>query len=341
MENIKVQLYCHIPHISQILCGFNELSKSGEFKVVFEDCADEAQRTYTDMSIVRVEYRGKVIIYDLMDGYIGPCMIKDLLEKCDFYFKRSFSESQNEQFGELKSKMFPLGFNYHITYNGNPLNDGFVKRFIKLFLRRESFDPFTEKRFECKPEYKDKDIKILFLTRLWDPKECIHESYIAERNRINEERIALIRALRSAYGNNVVAGLNDSPLSRELAPDLIVNGKYTKRKNYLKLMKKSDICIASTGLHGSIGWKTAEYVAASKAIVSEPFNYKVTGEFIPNENYLEFSSVSECLDAVNSLVSSPEKLHRMKLKNHEYYKRYLVPAELVKRSLETVDSLIG
>ena len=105
-------------------------------------------------------------------------------------------------------------------------------------------------------------------------------------------------------------------------------------------MKASDICIASTGLHGSIGWKTAEYVAASKAIVSEPLNYKVTGNFIPGENYLEFSGIDECLSALDALSSSPEKLYEMKKKNHEYYKRYLAPVELVKRSLETVDSLI-
>ncbi len=340
METIKVQLYCHIPHISQILCGFHDLDKSGEYKVVFEDVSEEAQQIYTDMSIVRVEYKGKVIIYDLMDGYIGPYMIKDLLEKCDFYFKRSFSDEKNEQFGSLKSKMFPLGFNYHLTYRGNPLNDGFVKRAVKLFLGRESFDSFTRKKFENEPKFKDKDIKILFLTRLWDPKECVHENYIEERKKINEERIALIRALRGKYGENIVAGLNDSPLSRELAPDLIVSNKYTKRKNYLALMKNSDICIASTGLHGSIGWKTAEYVAAGKAIVSEPFNYKVTGDFIPGENYLEFSGIDQCLYAVDRLASSPEKLYEMKKKNHEYYKRYLSPCELVKRSLETVDALI-
>ena len=275
-----------------------------------------------------------------MDGYIGPSMIRDLLENCDFYFKRSFSESQNEQFGELKNKMLPLGFNYHLTYRGNPLNDGFVKRFIKLFLKRESFDPFTKKKFECEPKYKDKDIKILFLTRLWDPKECVHENYIEDRKKINEERIALIRALREKYKDSIVTGLNDSPLSRELAPELIVSNKYTKRKNYLKLMKESDICIASTGLHGSIGWKTAEYVAAGKAIVSEPLNYTVTGDFIPGENYLEYSGIQECLDAVDSLASSPDRLYGMKLKNHEYYKRYLSPRELVKRSLETVDSFM-
>ncbi len=340
METIRVQLCCHIPHISQVLCGFNELNKSGEYKIVFEDVSEKAQRTYTDMSILRIFYKGKVIIYDLMDGYIGPYMIKDLLEKCDYYFKRSFSESQNEQFGELKNKMFPLGLNYHLTYNGNPLNDGVVKRLVKLFLKRESFDPFTQKRFECDPKFKDKGIRILFLTRLWDPTECVHENYIEERKKINDERIALIRALKNKYGDSIVAGLNDSPLSRELAPDLIVDSKYTKRKNYLNLMKESDICIASTGLHGSIGWKTAEYVAASKAIVSEPFNYKVTGNFIPNENYLEFSGIDQCIEAVDRLLSSPEKLFEMKKNNHEYYKRYLKPIELVKRSLETVDTLV-
>ncbi len=340
MESIKVQILSHIPHVNQVLCGFHELGKNGECKVEFEDISEEAQRIYTDMSVVRVFYRGKVIVYDLLDGYIGLDRMRSLLEECDLYFKRSCSESQNRQFGELKSKIFPLGFNYHLTYKGSPLNDGPVKRFMKLFLRRESYDIFTRERFEGKPQYKEGDIKILFLTRLWDPAECTREETRSERERINSDRIALIRALKKTYGDNAVAGLSDLPISRSLAPELIMSGKYTKRKNYLKLLHKSDICIASTGLHGSIGWKTGEYVAAAKAIVSEPFCYSVTGEFLPEENYLEFTNPEECLKAVRTLASSPERLYRMKQNNYEYYNRYLSPKELVMRSLETADAII-
>lgn len=40
----------------------------------------------------------------------------------------------------------------------------------------------------------------------------------------------------------------------------------------MRLMKQSRICIATTGLHDSIGWKFAEYVVAGRTIVIEPLN---------------------------------------------------------------------
>lgn len=37
-------------------------------------------------------------------------------------------------------------------------------------------------------------------------------------------------------------------------------------------MHDTDICIGSMGLHKSIGWKTGEHIAASKAIINEKYS---------------------------------------------------------------------
>lgn len=98
-------------------------------------------------------------------------------------------------------------------------------------------------------------------------------------------------------------------------------------------MKKSDICIGSTGLHKSIGWKTGEYVAAARAIVAERFQYQVTGNFEENINYIPFDSVDECLSAVEKLYHDPEAVYQMKLSNEAYYAKYLRPEKQIFNAL--------
>jgi hypothetical protein len=286
-----------------------------------------------------VLYKGKIIIYDLLDGYLDTKRMTELMECCDIYFKRSFSKLKNAEFpSELQKKIFPLGFNYHLTYKGCPLNDPLPKMLLKSLLGRESMNPFTKERFEGKAKYPSDKPKILFLTRLWDPSEC-SEAHRGERVKINADRISIIRILRERYGSYAVTGINDTPFSREIAPDLIMDGSYTKRKNYLKLLHESDICIASTGLHGSIGWKTGEYVAAAKAIVSEPFVYEVTGDFSEENNYLSYTTPEQCISAVDKLFNDPNAVYEMQKNNEAYYKKYLSPEALVKNTLHTADTI--
>jgi hypothetical protein len=94
------------------------------------------------------------------------------------------------------------------------------------------------------------------------------------------------------------------------------------------------------GVHESIGWKTAEYVAASKAIVNEELKYTVTGSFEKGKNYLEFTSVDDCLAAVERLVLDSAFRNEMKKRNREYYDEYLHPKKLIENSLKIVDERI-
>lgn len=338
MEKIKLIIGSKVPHISQIITGFLMLGHEIEFEYVPNDGS-----TLATMPALRAEYRGQKLIYDVGDGYNVPEAVLAGAEVSDFYFKRSFSDKRNREIApQYLDKMYPLGFNYHVTCKGNPVGEPLWKTLAKPFLGKTPDCWFTPAVFEGKAEKNTgKPIKILFLTRLWDDHEPgFSDEENAERTYINNMRIEIIRALRETYGDAFVGGLNDNELSRAWAPDLIMPAKYTERRKYLKLLHSSDICIGSMGLFESIGWKTGEYVAAAKAIVNEEMHFTVTGDFEEGKNYLAFRTTEECLEAVRSLVEDPRKLYEMKRANEQYYQEYLRPDVLVKRTLEIVDEAL-
>ncbi len=341
MESVKVIVPSNIPHNSQIITGFLILKKQG-WDIQIEDRSRDAENPFYDLPVVQAEYRGKKLMYDLWDGYQAPDAMKKCLAWADIYFKRSFSAEKNEIFFPAqREKILPLGFNYHLTCKGDPIGEPLWKALAKPLFGRAPDRYFTPEVFEGKAEKTEGPAKILFLTRLWDDKDpSLDEATNRERTRINAARIEIIRTLKARYGDAFVGGINDLPIARELAPELIVPAKLTERKKYLKLLHSCDICIGTMGLHESIGWKTAEYVAAAKAIVNEQLHYSVTGDFAEGKNYLSFATAQECIDAVQQLAENPEKLYAMKLANETYYQNYLKPEVLVKNSLARADALI-
>ena len=117
-------------------------------------------------------------------------------------------------------------------------------------------------------------------------------------------------------------------------PDCTVPADITRKSEYLRMVKLSTICVATMGLDRSNGWKLAEYVAHSKPIVSETLYYEVPGDFAAGKNYLEFSTVDTCIQAVMSLYENPDYCYQMMLANHSYYHRFLRPDILVWNSLQ-------
>lgn len=342
MKKVKVIVPSKISHNSQIITGFLILKEQGWDVQIVDRSRDESNPFY-DLPVVQAEYRGKKLLYDLWDGYQAPDAMKKCLEWSDIYFKRSYSEEKNQKlFPEDQGKIHPLGFNYHVTHKKDPIAEPLWKALAKPLFGRAPDRYFVPEVFEGKAERKTEGpVKILFLTRLWDDKDpTLDEATNRERTMINEARIEIIRTLKEKYGDAFVGGLNDLPIARELAPDLIMPAAYTERRNYLKLLHSCDICIGTMGLHESIGWKTAEYVAAAKAIVNEHFHYSVTGDFEAGKNYLPFATAAECIDAVQRLVDSPEMLYAMKRANEDYYQNYLKPQVLVKNSLEMAEKNI-
>jgi hypothetical protein len=77
-----------------------------------------------------------------------------------------------------------------------------------------------------------------------------------------------------------------------------------------------------------------EYVAFSKAIVSERMTYQVPGDFKEGQNYLSFDTAERCVEAARELFSNAGMRRRMMQANHEYYLSCLKPEAMVKITLE-------
>lgn len=337
MHTIQVIAPSYITHGSQIVTGFAMLAKQG-YDVQIVDHTQDKNNPFYGLPVVLAEYRGKKLFYDLWDGYNNPDDIQQGLYWCDYFFKRSFDPKRNARlFPRDQHRIFPLGFNYHVTCEEDPIQELWWKAMLNPIFGRAPDKYFTPDKFEGKAARTEGPVKILFLTRLWPDDPELPEEANLERQKINWMRIHMIRTLRERYGDNFVGGLNDMGISQQLAPDLILPAKYTERKKYLKLLHSCDICIGTMGLFESIGWKTGEYVAAAKAIVNETLHYQVPGDFTEGKHYFSFTNAQECLDAVERLVNDRELLYQMQKANEEYYQNYLRPDVLVKNTLELVD----
>ena len=122
---------------------------------------------------------------------------------------------------------------------------------------------------------------------------------------MNADRIELLHRLQSAFPEQFTGGVSDNACARQLCPELIVPDKLTGKRAYLHRMQHTEICVASTGLHGSTGWKLAEYVAAGRAIVTEPLRYTLPGGFEEGKNYKTYTSPAQCEDAAAAAAGRP------------------------------------
>ena len=76
------------------------------------------------------------------------------------------------------------------------------------------------------------------------------------------------------------------------------------------------------GLHGSTGWKFAEYLAASKAIVSETLRYESAGDLREGTHYLAFDDADGCVRQVEKLLDTNVRGTMMRA-NHAYAEQFL------------------
>jgi len=173
------------------------------------------------------------------------------------------------------------------------------------------------------------------MVNAWDPNAPgVTPEKEAERHDINEMRARTISTLRRELGARFIGGFVRSEYSMWTYPGLLLpDDSVSMKRNYISLLREFPICIATTGLHGSIGWKLAEYVAFSKAIVSEKLRFTVPHGFVAGSNYLEFESTEECLDRVRALLANDTLRRGIMMRNWEYYNTFLAPELLVAETL--------
>jgi len=352
---LNVRLICHSqqPHIQQVYTGLSMLHRSGLVNLNQQIATDrpgragapqhlrDARATHTRLVIEET----LTVHYDMHDSQ--DIDLQDL-DDCDYYFKRSFSSAYVSSLPRGAGKVRPYGLNYHVLPD---FMDTFAARRAwgllnrpsdRVHALREALDAGNKLSFhprvrelESLPDY-DLPARVLFLVTAYDPHDNAdrNSQKIAERIETNEMRAECIRLLRRELGPSFLGGFNHNAYTVARYKDCLVSDTtITEKKIYLRTVKSHPICVATTGLHSSIGWKFAEYVACARAILTERPMYEVPGGLAPGKNYIEFSSAADCVEQALRLVDNQELRSMLMTANAIYYRAHLRPDSLVLNSL--------
>ncbi len=330
-------------HVRQVLVGFVRLAEQGAIEVRF--AADAYKRFgvrprhfLDDARLCAVaELEGRRLVFDVHDT---SDIYEPLHATADLYFKRSYSSALH---GDDR-KIRPYGLNYGVeadrpwpTGAWLALNFEPGRHRIREALRALKVPPFPhyevdDLRGEPRPS---RDPRAIFLTRLWDPDDRADRppERREERRQISLMRVACVEALRKRFGERVTGGLQPNSYAKRHWPSLVADPSLCRRDRFLAQLDRHDVCIATDGLYGSVGWKFAEYVAKGRAIVTEPLRYELIGPIAPQTHYLEFEDPRKCVENVEALFDDEALRASMMRANAEYFQDYGLPERLVAHAL--------
>lgn len=330
------------PATHHLITGFVMLERAGVVDLSLEFRPDLAP-DHPSPSLVDAVVAGSIkIAYDVEDGYIVDWSTRNkYLETVQLCFKRSYNERCHAS-SPFASQFRPLGLIYGVTAKHPFLRRqrmtprAYAKSLVQRTLGRQVVPYWW--RFEDVPRRTKRPL-IVFAAQAWDPRgekgEYIgnYDVARADREPLNEMRAECVRRLRKEFGSSFVGGLVATSYARERFPDCVIDTSLTNKRAFMELVKRSDICIATRGLFGSNGYKLGEYVAASKAIVSERLKYSVPGRFVDGRNYVGFDDPESCVERTATLFSSPAAIYAMQVENYRYYHRYVRPDQMVLNTL--------
>lgn len=353
-EPISCELLCQAdePHLQQIYAGFGMLARQGRIRLHQRLLPTDFHQPDLPAHLVDVRASHLVVVaeglrigYDVHDA---SEVNAELLERVDVYFKRSWEEAQVAACAAPEC-VLPLGANVwvhdaapslpawqrsRLLHGPERLKSGLRALGLDRLLGDRLFTPRLSD-LEAPPPL-DLPPRVLFLAEAWDPDTAPSAETAAERLVINALRAGCMRALREEFGERATCGFRATPFARRAHPDLVVDdARLTRKRNYLALVREHPICIASSGLHRSIGWKFAEYLAMSRAIVSEHLYMRLPGPFAAGNHYLEFHDAPSCAAAVRRLMDDAAERARMMQANFDYYRAHGRPDALVAASLQT------
>lgn len=327
-------------HTGQVIVGFQMLEDQGLVR-----CRWRSARRI-DSPILSVILNGRTrITYDCLDGFnwikgsrsANLSHFENLQESPSWYFKRSFDWVLQER-APRGVRVQPLGLNYGLRPEAVTRIARLIdkSRAVKQSFLRKSVSRPTADAIARAPRVNGPD-RVLLYTRLWSPESATvthDETLMAERDSINRRRVLYVEALRDEFGTLATVGIVEDPYSSRHVPrGLLLAPSQSERGAYLHAMKEHSICVATSGLHGSIGWRLGEYVAASRGIVTEPLQYTPGPGFAAGVNYLHFSDTTSLIGSIRELLDHPTRLTEMMLANHDYYATRLRPDSLVLRTI--------
>ncbi len=347
------------PHLTQIHTGLSMLARSGRVRVryAFGDHVWGGRllsRRDPPLCGLYVLLNQRVLVhYDLRDG---AELDERALAVADLYFKRSYSLASTPL--AHQHKVLPWGLNYEVHPDVPSAHERqrllAHKAWSMQFFRSSaqlvsqwsgyplSYVPELAKM--CAPPVPQAPARALFMVRAWDPEQDkdLSPAVRADRHAVNEMRAECVRLLKKTFGERFTGGFAHTDYAIKHYKDVLLSHpEWAKKGRYLDLIKTHPICIATAGLHASVGWKFGEYVAFSKAIVSEQLQFAPPEGFAQGQNYLAFSTPEGCVNATESLMSDAALRTSLMTHNHAYYLQHLKPDRQMWRSLRIASARAG
>ena len=358
MKPIHATVFCRSlsPHLTQALTGLVLLHRAGAIRLhqVFmgSGTADARASAYGpeahEAHLLVLLDGGTRVYYDTQDA-------QDInlaaAERVDLYFKRSYAREAVPL--ALRAKVRPYGLNYAVYADGRDVFEMGRRLFFEkeAAKRMKALARLALSGFEMSavapgfratvgqmsaPPDRAQPPRVLFMARAWDPGDdpARPPEKAEQRRQINEARAECVRLLRKELGPAFTGGFRHTPYALTHHKDvLLADDRLSTKENYIRLLREHSIGIATTGLHESIGWKLAEYVAFSKAIAAERLRFEVPGELAAGENYLEFDSPEKCVEQTLRLFTDRGLREAMMERNQRYYEACLRPDMLMLRTL--------
>lgn len=324
-------------HTHQVIAGYAALARRGLFQLEI-DWARTPQGRLPSPAWVLADVDGRRLAYDMDDGdVLEPDVVDSFADGVDLVWRRSHPHRPRLAYRSA-SKHRALGLNYHATerspffwraaVGSNPGPRG-----LGALILAE-----RDRATRLRPAEGADDGTILFQTRLWQPVErrvglSANRAWAAEqRDALNEQRIALVRALRAAFGPRFRGGLAPSSTAERLAPDLVLPRTATSPTAFLRAARRARVCLTSRGLWDSNGWRFAEFLGSGCATVAERPRHEVPG-LEDGTHYVAFESTDQAVDAVRTLDDDPLRRARLRHGARRYFDDFVSPPSLVARSL--------
>jgi hypothetical protein len=344
------EVFCHSasPHLQQLFTGLFLLKQKGFLS--YSQTLLKPEEIERRFGIGRLKRETAILVLDdglrlFYDIHDGPGINPEAVENVECYFKRSLDPQTAGQCPD-PGKVHPYGLYYNVYPPGFDL-EGAVRQFwygkgieklrrISLSMRLHPLISQVS-LLEALPD-PHLEPSVLFMTGAWDPETGAVNTRESRQFRswINRTRAECISLLRKEFGERFYGGFIPSAFARKEYPDLLVPIPSSSSKaNYLRLVKQHAICIATSGLHGSIGGKFAEYIAMSRAIVSQTVNHLLPGGCERGKNFLEFADPRDCVPLVSELMLNKTLRGEMMASNYRYYQASLRPDSLVLNTLLT------
>ena len=321
-----------------LYAGLCALSASDEIDLTFRPLRHRTEPIVTVLEVRNITGK-RVIAFDHYDR--ADCFNPAVLELCDVYYKRSYHEpAVLERAQPLHEKVRPYGlvFPCHIAGSRSRVLRALALPYVLGAVRivnRLQFDYRGLHSFLASPDlnhfvYQPQEPHervVSFQTRLWTPGDTTDDA-----DEVNNERVAIVRALRKSFGPRFHGGIVPTPYALAQFPD-VVTANDCNRTRHVDQAKRCMISVYTRGLHHSLAYKLPEYLAASQCIVSPSFRNQLPVSLDPERHYLAFRSPDECVDQCTRLFDDRDLAAAMSRANYQYFLDHVHPAAAIRRCL--------